>query len=592
MIEQQYHKWIVLAVLIILIFALINEKLKPSLLFLGVALLLVLSDIMQVQVLIESLANQQILTVFLVVMCSSIIQQNFDLNVLLDKIFSGSRTGKSFLVRMQLIVAMMSSMFNNTPIVVMMMPYVYQKAKDLNVSPSKLLLPLSFSAILGGMITLVGTSTNLVLNGLLESNQEEIFRFSDFFVLGVSVTFLGVGYFYFIGFNILKNRVTLKDEVKEHVRSYFVEIKLTENSYYIGRATREKKIRDVQGVNLIEIIRGNELINVVTALNVTFQKGDRLIFTGSLSDILNLVENDQNLELAKNPKFQIDDKLRIAEAILPANSSIEGKRIKETSFRKDYYSTIIAVHRNGEELSGRIGEIKLRRGDLLLLAISEMANMKVLQKDFYLLSKRQAKEEKYNRYKSHFFVGILLLIILSVVGVLSLFKTLLLVVGGALVTKLTSVNRLRQDIDYHLLVILVVAVALGQVFISSGAANLVSETMINILLPYGEVIIIIAVMLLTVLLTSFITNVAAVSVAFPIAYALGQKLEISAEPIYLGIAFAASAAFLTPIGYQTNLIVSGPGGYKMRDFLMVGAPFLFLYLIVVITYISFHYNLI
>ncbi|GAA4826710.1 SLC13 family permease [Algivirga pacifica] len=591
-IDLQFHKWIVLLVLAGLVILLIKGKYTPSYLFIGAAGILVVLKILPMTVLVGGLANTQILTVFLVIMVSAIVQKNFNPYQLFDYFLGKAKTPKTFLVRMNAIVAGLSSVFNNTPIVVMMMPYVYEKAKEYKISPSKLLMPLSFSAILGGMITLIGTSTNLVLNGLLESNNVKLLSFMDFFIPGILVTVVGIIYLYFFGYHRLENKSLMMDEIGHGVRSYFIETKLTPSSQYIGQSIHQLGIRDRKGVNPIEIIRGEEVINVVLSTAVRLEANDRIIFSGSIDDILELLEENTDLVIAKNPRFQLNDSLKLLEVSIPANSPLEDVKVKDANFRKTYNSTIIAVHRNGEMLSGRLGEIELKRGDVLLITTSELISIAQLKKDFYILSHTNYEEIKSNEYAKYFLALTLGFLGMAFGQIISLFTALLLTVFLAVILKLITPRLLRQTVDLHLLSIMVTALALGDLFIRSGASKLITQNMMLLLEPTGTLGVLIGIMLLTVFLTSFITNVAAVSVAFPLAYSVSEQLGVDGEVFYLGIAFAASAAFITPIGYQTNMIVSGPGGYTTKDFLKVGSPMLLLYFTTVIVYLTIRYQII
>ncbi|MTI32257.1 SLC13 family permease [Xanthovirga aplysinae] len=590
--QEEANKWIVMLTMGIMITLLVKDKVRPSLVFIAAIVILIVSKVIPVTILVESLANKQILTIFLIIILSAVIQQNFNIQKVLDRFLAGSKNGRVFMLKMNIVVASMSSIFNNTPIVILFVPYVYSWAKRVGVEPSRLLMPLSFSAILGGMITIVGTSTNLVLNGLLEAQKESLLTFGDFFYLGLLVSFVGVIYLYFFGYNMLNGKATLEEEIKEHYREYFVEVKISPNSLYKGKSLKDSSLQKLKGICLIEVIRADKVFNVVENSSLELQRGDRLIFTGNMPEIIELLKGNQDLELAKNSKFDFADQMNIVEASLPSNSILEGVKIKDSDFRNKYRSVIIAVHRNGEQLSGRIGEITLRRGDLLLLASSDNASNYLLKKDFYLLSTKESFELKSKWSNNFFLTGLVLSIGFLLLGTIDLFSTLLILTALALFLNMVSLQKLKSEIDLDLLAILVASLAIGDAFISSGASGFLASNFLDFILPYGLIPVLIGLVLFTLLITSFITNVAAISVVFPLAYSISQTLGIEGKPLYLAVAFAASAAFLTPIGYQTNLIVAGPGGYGFRDFFKVGAPLTFLYLACSLLFIIFKYQLI
>jgi di/tricarboxylate transporter len=591
MLSAEMNIWMVISTLIAMIILLITDKIRSSLIFIGGVSFLVICEVMTVETVVRSLANKQLLTIFLIIFLSAIIQQSFNIHHWLDKLFIKSRDGKGFLLRMNLVVAAMSSVFNNTPVVVMFMPYVYRWAKRFGVAPSRLLIPLSFSAILGGMITLVGTSTNLVLNGFLQAYQEPLLSFSDFFYLGVLLSVCGIAYMYFWGYTQLEGRITLAEEVREHSREYFVEVRLSKGSKYVGQTISESQLRNNKGIVLVEVIRQNQIFNVVSTSSLVLAENDRLIFSGKISEILELVAHNKELELSKNAPFAWAEPLKVIEVTVPPNAALEGVQIKDADFRKKYQAAIIAIHRNGEKLSGRIGQIRLKRGDVLLLMTDEEASVALLRKNFYILSGQEVIERKSLKRNRLFLLGLLIGLGLLVSGVLELFPILLLLVILALMINLITLRKLKAELDFNLLAVLVCALALGNSFIATGAASMLTEELLRWLMPFGVLGVLLGLMLFTLLLTSFITNVAAVSVAFPLAYSISQQLEISGEPFYVAVAFMASAAFLTPISYQTNLIVAGPGGYKFKDFVKVGSPLTLIYLLICVLFICIKYNL-
>ncbi|PWJ39406.1 SLC13 family permease [Sediminitomix flava] len=591
--SEPLNAYLVLAVLSVMIIMLIRDKYLPSLVFIAAVSLLVILGVISTKEVVNNLANKQILIIFLMIMLSSIIKENFNIVNWFHKSTSRLKTPKAFLVVMNSVVAGLSSVFNNTPIVVMLVPLVYRKAKELGVSPAKFLMPLSFSAILGGMITLVGTSTNLVLNGFLETYNEPLLSFVDFMGLGILVSILGIVYMFFYGYDRLGHLTLPLQQTENQYREYFVETQLTERSNYVGKTLFDTQLRKYAGVTLIEVIRGERIYNVVAHVpNFVFEKGDRLIFTGRGDEILDFLKHNNELTLAKNVKFNLNDQMHLLEVSVPYNFVLEGKRIKDTNFRKAYNAAIIAIHRNGEKLSGKIGEMIFKRGDLLMLVTGQAGAMVALKKDFYIISDSSEVNIKAHKNLKYFIGFSMLMLVLLLSGTLDLFSGLLGIILGALFLGITSLHKLRQEIDLDLLIILVGSLVLGEAFLSSGAAELISSNLLLVLAPYGNSAILVGLMILTILLTSFITNVAAVSVAFPLAYSISQQFGIEGEPFYLGVAFAASAAFMTPIGYQTNLLVTSAAGYRFKDFLRVGSPLTLIYIITCIVYLVSKYQLI
>lgn len=572
-----------------MIFELIRSKRRPATVFGIVVGIFLLFGYISVDAILKALITKSVLIIFIVIAISSIINEYFDIGKFLDRIMGKIRSKFVFLTVLCACVALISSVFNNTPVVIILIPYVMKKGEYYGISPSKLLIPLSFSAILGGMITLIGTSTNLVLNGLLESNGLELFKLYDFVVPGLIVTVIGIIYFLVIGFKLLPSRSLTPLQKRNAVRKYFVEAKVGSSSTLVGKSIEDSGIKDFRGISLIEIVRDNKIFKVVASKNLIVEGGDRLIFSGSLEDVMLINEEDNNIEFISNKLNKYEDKLEYIELSIPTNSWLDGKRIKDTDFRTKYSATILAVHRNGEDLSGRIGEIKLRSGDLLIVV--PHANLsESIRSDFYILSNLKTKGKQSNN-KVKFISGLVLLGLTMFFERIDLFLFLFLTLILLLSLGYTSINSIKSGFRVDLFVILCASIIIGEVFISSGLADFVSGKLLFMLQPYGMLVIILGLMLFTILLTSFITNVAAVSIAFPLAYSISLTTGIPGEALYLVVAFGASAAFMTPIGYQTNLIILAPGDYRFKDFFKVGAPLTLLYVIGVIGYIMMKYKI-
>ena len=571
-----------------MVFELIRSKTRPSIVFGLVVLMFLILGYISVDSILMAITTKSVLIVFLVIGISSVINNNFDIGTLLDRLLGKITSKILFLAALCFSVAIISSLFNNTPVVIILIPYVMKKAESYGISPSKLLIPLSFSAILGGMITLVGTSTNLVLNGLLENSGLPLFKIYDFLIPGLLVTLVGVLYLVLFSSKLLPSRSLTPFQKRKAARNYFVEAKIGKESFFAGKSLEESGVKDYKGVSLIELIRGDKIFNVVASRNLILEEEDRLIFSGSIKDVLLINQDDNNLEFISQERLAYDNKLEYVELSIPTNSNLDGKRIRDTDFRTRYGATILAVHRNGEDLSGRIGEIVLRSGDLLIVV--PHANLtESIRSDFYILS-NVTKEKKSPENKKKLILGGLALFLLFVFEKVDLFLFLACALGLMVVLKFATINELKNEFRINLFVVLCASIIVGEVFISSGLAKEISTYLLAVVQPFGFSAIILGLMVFTIVLTSFITNVAAVSIAFPLAYSISEVTGIQGEALFLAVAFAASAAFMTPIGYQTNLIVMAPGDYKFKDFFKIGAPLTVIYVAVVMSYIFIKYN--
>lgn len=589
--ESATHYILVIALLIITV-SLFIQRFKPTLVFGWTTLVLVVLGVIPVNVLLESFSNRSILTIFLLIFITSALRKHFNLLGLMDYFFRSMRSPKHFLVGMTSGVAALSSVVNNTPIVALMIPYVYDWSRKRNISPSRFLIPLSFAATLGGTITVIGTSTNLVLNGLLEASGLQPLKFSDFLIPGLLVTAVGVIYLSVAGYRLLRDRKDVLEDFKSNRREYIVETVLQAESNKVGKTVSQAGLRNLDGIFLVEIVREGRLISPVTPEEI-LRADDLLYFAGEVDRVVDLLKDDNGLEIAKRDKFESKEALEVVEVLIPITSDLAGKSVRQTNFRERFDAAIVAVHRDGRRLGGRIGDVVLEYGDLLLLTTGPRFKT-VIQANKHLYTVSFMERIEGNGKRGRRWVGLLALAGLGAVfaGWISLFVYLLILLTVLASAGMFTAQDLRKDINSDLLVILVTAVALGATLIHTGTAAWISDGITQLLHTASPFAVLVSIMLITVILTSFVTNVAAVAVSFPIVAALIAQADLDGTPYFLALAYGASASFLTPVSYQTNLMVYGPGGYKSSDFLRVGAPLTVMYIAVVLTYLSLRYNLI
>ena len=589
-LDQSIQQWVVIAVLLAVIVGLYFERWKPPVVFIAGVFLLLVLKVITPQDFLDSFSNQQIISIFLLMFITSAINDNFNITFWFDKYFSKSKSPQQFLGRLTFSVASLSSFMNNTPIVSLMIPYVRGWAKENGVSPSKLLIPLSYAASLGGMITVIGTSTNLVLNGFLEEEGLVVLGFYDFLPLGLLVTVVGCAYLMTLGYTILPDRLAPIQDFSRDDRQYLVETVVLGDSPFAGKTIIEAELRNLKEVYLAQLVRGDKVIAPVPP-DAKIRVGDHLFFAGVTDKVVDFVKNRRGIKLISDKKnFDLGTQLNIVEAIVPANSSLAGRTVKEYGFRQAFDAAIIGIHRNGEKIFGKIGNVTLQNGDLLLMLVGkQFYKNSHKDKNLYVVSNID-KIDGDNPFNKRSFLFILALVFgLLFFNVFSLFMSLLVIVMALMALKLLPMQQVRRGTNFGLFVVLASALTLGKTLIDTGTAQLLADGFLGPFVPYGKLATLIGIFSLTLFLTSFITNVAAVSIAFPIIYALVQEQGLEGTPYYLTIAFAASASFLTPISYQTNLMVYGPGSYTFNDFLKVGAPLTFLYAITVLVYVYWMY---
>lgn len=583
LIPAEFQPYVVMGVILLLFIFLYKEIFKPTITFLIAILILLISGILAPRDVLEGFSNQSLASIVLLILITAGIRSNFNIQGFLDFIFGRVNTYKTFLASMMAKVAILSSFVNNTPVVVLMTPYVFEWGKKHKISPSKLLIPLSYSTIIGGMITVIGTSTTLVLNGFLINNHIEPINPIDLLIIGSAVTISGIIFLIFSSKKLLPDKKDLIETFENQKREYLIEKRLSKNSPLIGQRVKEGGLRNLTGVYLVEIVRGQQIISPVNP-NELIEKNDILIFAGNTEKIVDLTLSNLGIELPSKLTPTGEGKVQVVEGVISANSSLIGKTIKESNFRERYDAAVVAIHRNGEKLSGKIGWIRIKAGDVLLMYVGDNFQKRVdIFKDLYIITgeQQEIQPNTNNNVKLFTLIGLVLTLLLT--QFFSLFISLLIIFSLMVFMKLITMQNVKRDLDINLIIILVLSLALGQAMIKTGSGALIAHEVVGLLQPYGNVALLIGITIITTILTSFITNVGAIAIAFPLALATIQDLNIDGAPFYLAIAFAASAAFMTPIGYQTNLIVYGPGGYSFKDFLKVGIPMTIVYLSVALT---------
>lgn len=586
---MDFHQLLVLVVIVLLVFSLYKEWINPALSFFGAVVCLLLSGVLTPEDALKGLANQQIIIIFLLMLITSGLRSLFG-GAFFSKLFKDTLSPRQFLVRMMVSVSSVSAFLNNTPIVAFMIPYVRDWADRNNQPSSKFLIPLSFATITGGMITVIGTSTNLILLGLITEYEQPVLAFTDFVFLGIAVTLITWAYFYFVGYRLLPSNTTKIENLKSHIKEYIIETEVFAASLLIGKTVKDAGLRNLKDLFLVEIIRGDQIISPVSPEEI-LKEGDNLFFSGNTESIYNLIKEDNGLKIPKEDKLASHGQFNFMEAVIPANSDLIGVRIKDSDFRKKYQASIVALHRNGKRVSGKVGEMFLAGGDFLLLLAGDRADRYFDEKNLFMISKPIPVEKKRPWWLKGVGLLIFVTLLLGIMGVVPLFSACVLIMLTMVVSKVLDITEIKRQLDLNLLVVLVCSLALGVALVKSGAANTLATSLLSFTTGMGVVPVLSILFLVTALLTALITNAAAVSIMFPIAMSLSQLTGVESTPFFIAIAFAASGDFITPIGYQTNLMVYGPGGYTFKDFFKVGLLLAVLYMITCIAFISWYYDI-
>lgn len=581
---------LLLIVLAFLVPALYLEWFRPTVSFFIAVLVLVLAGILSPKEALRGFANEQLAVIVLLLIISDIFKKSSIINVIFNRFFGKKKSLNAFSARMMVSVSVVSSFFNNTPIVAMMMPYVNKWGNANNISPSKLLMPLSFATILGGSITLIGTSTNLVVSGLAVDAGFEPLGMFDFTLVGLPMLVIGILYLVFFGNKKLPNHQDHMESLVNTPREYFIETAVLEGSPLIGKSVEEAQLRNLKGLYLVEIIREGHAITPIGPDDI-LEDDDILIFAGDTTSIDELSRARMGLSFPKSWESLIKEKAGINEVVISYNSGLIGKRVKDTNFRARFDGAIVAIHRNGEKLKGKIGEVSLRAGDVLLVfSGSDFITRTKTNQSFYILTTVENKEVNVTKI-SILFVSLLAAIITSAAAGISLMICLSIVLMLAVFMKVVPMNDIRKGLDLDLILLIVFGLALGKAMINSGAAIFVSDALLSLNHFLNPFVLMMLLFFVTNVMAAYITNKAAVAIIFPISVTIALELGLPVLPFILIVAFGAAANFISPIGYQTNLMVYGPGGYTFKDFMRVGMPLTIIYMIVSALILSYSYGM-
>lgn len=571
---------LILISIVFLLSALYLEWFRPTVVFFIAILFLVIGGVLTPSEALHGFGNEQLAVIILLLIISDIFRKSSVIDVLFNKLFGKSNSLSRFRFSMMLLVASFSAFFNNTPLVAMMMPYVNRWSNQKKVSASKLLIPLSYAAILGGCVTLIGTSTNLIVNGMAVDNGFEPLGIFDFTAVGLPMLILGVLYLSLFGNKLLPSKSTDAEKLYKQSREFFIETMVKSNSPLLGKTVENAGLRNLKGLYLVELIRDEHSITPVSPDEI-LQEEDTLIFAGETTAVEEISKSDLGLTLPKTVERMIDKKSSINEIVVSFNSSLIGKKVMDTDFRARFDAAIVAVHRNGEKLSGKIGEIELRAGDVLLVfSGSDFLSRTKNNQAFYILTHTEEPEDINVTKVSLVFLSLLASIIISATTTIPLIIGLSVVLMLAIFMKIVPLNEIRKGMDFELIMLIAFGLAFGKAMINSGASLYIADLFMLLNNYVGSIGFLMIMFIVTNILAAYITNKAAVAILFPISIALAADLGFNPIPFILIVSFGAAANFITPIGYQTNLMVYGPGGYSFKDFMKVGMPLTILYMIV------------
>ncbi|MBL54193.1 MAG: SLC13 family permease [Alteromonadaceae bacterium] len=553
--------------------ALIFSNLRPSTVFaLAVLGLLVAQQITFDEILVN-LTNKGLITLILLLLVSSAIDKTAFIKRLGRKLVTANFTQSYW--RLFGLTFFSSALLNNTAIVASLIGPVKQNQYH---PASRLLIPLSYAAILGGTVTLIGTSTNLIVDSFLQEHGHPGFGFLDFTVIGL-VAGLSCGLLMFLLTPLLPTIANKQNDFRE----YIVEAEVSDDSELVGKTVEQNHLRNLPELFLVEVVRKGKLISPVGP-DVIIQGGDKLIFSGNVKNLDTLSHIKGLTTFA-----EADGLLRenLTEVIVSNRAQIIGQTIKALGFRALFDAAVVAIRRDGEQLSGKLGEIKLQAGDFLLLAAGpDFHSRHNLSKNFFILSEQRISRPLSTPQEWITVGGFLATVALAATEMLPLAIGLLFFAAVLIGAKVTSNGEIKRNMPLNLIVVIVGALSLASGLENSGVIALSTEQLLPYLADTNWLLALVVVYVLTLVLTEFVTNNAAAALMFPFAFGLVEIIGAPLLPFALAVAFAASASFISPYGYQTNLLVYNAANYKFGHFIRFGLPISIVYSSIVITMLN------
>lgn len=565
--------WITLVVVLAVLLAMVRDLLAPSAAMFGGMVVLLVAGVVDAGQALSGFSNPAPITVAALFVLARAVEKTGALTPIVSTALGEGTGRRASLARLSIPTVASSAFLNNTPIVAMLIPQVSAWAERHDRSPSHYLMPLSFAAILGGVITVIGTSTNLVVSGLLDEAGLGELGFFEIAAVGLPVAVLGTTVMVLLAPRVLPARRSVRGEILEEGRRYVTHMVVEPGGPLEGKTVEAAGLRNLRAGFLATIERGVEPPRPARPTSL-LRGGDRLRFVGRADQIVDLQairgltssESEQVLDLDQIPE-------RYFEAVVAPGSALAGRSLKQADFRRTYQAAVLAIHRSGQLVEGKLGQVPLHAGDtLILLADRGFAGRWRDRGDFLLVAPMGGSPPVAGA--KAVWVGVIgLAIVLSAsTGLVSILQASLLGAVAIVALGILSPAEARSAVDLNVIVVIAAAFGVAAGVEVSGLAETVATGIVSVFDGLGAVGILAGVVVTTVLLTGMVSNNAAALLMFPIAVATAAQAGLDPRGFAVAIAVAASADFLTPVGYQTNTMVYGPGGYRFGDYARLGAP--------------------
>lgn len=542
-----------------------------DLLFMSVLTIIVSTGIISPADALIGFSNEGVLTIGALFVVATGLRETGAIQLVINRLLGKPKQLWQVQARIVGPVIGLSAFMNNTPIVATFIPALQEWARRYRIAPSRLLIPLSYAAILGGTCTLIGTATNLILNGLLITAKGETLSLFEPALAGVPLALGGGLYLLLVGRRLLPDRQSYQT-VFENTREYTIEMILTPDSPLVGKPIEEVGLRNLPGLFLVEIIRDGTILAAVDP-DEKLCGEDRLVFTGMVDSIIDL-QDLPGLEPAPTQLFGLEGQRdrHLVEAVLSQDNPLIGRTVKDGKFRNVYGAVILAVSRRGQRVQTKVGDIRLRVGDVLLMEAPRNFASRYRNSTDFLLVRTLSDKPKVNYRRGKIAWAILAgMVLLVTLKVVTMFQASLLAALAMIATRCLRVNEARQSIDWTVLIVIAASLGIAHALQLTGVAPAMANSLAGLSgsNPWTALIV---TWIITWILTEVVTNTAAAALLFPVVISVAAQLEVSHMPFVMTVLYGASTSFTTPIGYQTNLMVYSAGGYQFTDFLKIGLP--------------------
>ena len=561
----------VVLLLIGLLTALLFNILSVEVLFVSVLVALVLAGVAEPGLLLSGFSNPALFTIAALYVVVGGLRDSGATQFLRRIALGKQQKGNTVFYRILPVTTLLSAVMNNTPVVAMFTGLLQSIAKRFQLHLSSILLPLSYASILGGLCTLIGTSTNLVVDGQVKSLGLTGFDLLDMAYVGVPVALVGLFYLMVIAPRFIPQRQSSTEQF-DNVREYLVEMVIEPHSELVKKSIQEAGLRNLPGLFLVEVEREAQVLSAVRPRTV-LEAGDRLVFAGTPDSVLEL-RNFQGLVLADDQRFKLEGNRsdrRLFEAVISPSNPMVGKTIRDMRFRHRYSAVVLSISRHGHRLSQKLGEAVVQPGDTLLIEAQKGFLLRFRSSKDFLLVSKLADSDKTDESKAKLALGIFAsMVVLPLTDLMPIFHSSVTAAAAMLATRCISFEDAGKAIDYSVLLVIACAFSIGVAVQQVGLADIIAAHVIQY--SVSPFVALVSIYISCMLLTEIMTNNAAALVMLPIAVSIAEGLQVNYQPFAIAIMISASASFITPTGYQTNLMVMGPGGYHFGDYVKVGFP--------------------